>query len=114
MTARPIKALSAQQIDDLRNGRGMGQSMPAELNGNPGPKHVLELADQFGLTPEQRAKAAALFEQMRAEAVPLAERPISAEAALEALFATVVRRLIPRHQLLPPSAGRRPHSGWRS
>ena len=38
MTARPIKALSAQNIDDLRNGRGMGQSMPAELNGYPGPK----------------------------------------------------------------------------
>ena len=86
-TARPIKALSAQQIDDLRNGRAMGQSTPAELNGYPGPKHVLELADQLGLTPQQQAKASALFEQMHAEAVPLGERHIAEEAALEALFA---------------------------
>ena len=28
---RPIKALSEQQVDDLRNGRGMGLSLLAEL-----------------------------------------------------------------------------------
>lgn len=41
---RPIKALSDQQIDDLREGRGMGLALPAELNGYPGPRHVLGLA----------------------------------------------------------------------
>jgi hypothetical protein len=44
---RPIKALSAQQIADLKAGRGMGLALAAELNGFPGPIHVLELADKL-------------------------------------------------------------------
>jgi hypothetical protein len=46
---RAVKALSDQQIVDLRADRGMGLAMPAELNGYPGPVHVLELGDhRFG------------------------------------------------------------------
>lgn len=41
--ARPVKALSDQQLADLRAGRGMGMALPGELNGYPGPVHVLEL-----------------------------------------------------------------------
>ena len=41
MQARPVKALSDQQIADLKAGRGMGLALPAELNGYPGPSHVL-------------------------------------------------------------------------
>jgi hypothetical protein len=33
MQTRPIKALSDQQIADLRAGRGMGLALAAELNG---------------------------------------------------------------------------------
>ena len=51
-----MKSLSDQQLSDLRAGRGMGMALPAELNGYPGPVHVLELADALGLTPEQREK----------------------------------------------------------
>jgi hypothetical protein len=50
----PIKALSDQQIADLRAGRGMGLALPAELNGYPGPIHVLELGDQLRLMPVSR------------------------------------------------------------
>ena len=46
---RPIKALSDQQIADLRAGRGMGLALAAELNGYPGPSHVLELAKSLAL-----------------------------------------------------------------
>ena len=46
LQSRTIKALSAEQIADLRAGRGMGFALPAELNGYPGPLHVIELADQ--------------------------------------------------------------------
>jgi hypothetical protein len=42
---RPVKALSEQQVADLRAGRGMGLALAAELNGYPGPLHVIELAD---------------------------------------------------------------------
>jgi Spy/CpxP family protein refolding chaperone len=85
---RPIKALSEQQLADLRAGRGMGLALVAELNGYPGPVHVLELAASLGLTPEQRTRTQALFEAMKAETVPLGERLIALEAALDRLFAT--------------------------
>ncbi|MEQ9638613.1 MAG: hypothetical protein RIM84_01190 [Alphaproteobacteria bacterium] len=84
---RDVKALSAEQIDDLRAGRGMGMALAAELNGYPGPVHVLELADDLHLSAEQRRTVTALYEAMKAEAVPLGERLIADEAALERLFA---------------------------
>src|SRR6266849_3579115 len=42
LQTRPIKAISEQQIADLKAGRGMSLALAAELNGYPGPKHVLE------------------------------------------------------------------------
>jgi Spy/CpxP family protein refolding chaperone len=86
--ARPVKALSDEQVADLRAGRGMGLALPAELNGYPGPVHALEHADVLALTPDQRARTKALFEAMKAEAVPLGERLIREETELERLFAT--------------------------
>ena len=85
---RPLKALSEKQVADLKAGRGMGMALPAELNGYPGPLHVLEHADTLGLTSEQRGRTRALFEAMKAEAMRLGERLISEEMALERLFAT--------------------------
>src|SRR4051794_33352570 len=79
LDGRPIKALSEQQIDDLRAGRGMGLALAAELNGYPGPMHALELADQLGLTQEQRTRVQLLFAGMKAEAVPLGEKLIAQE-----------------------------------
>jgi len=80
MRARDIKALSEQQIADLNAGRGMGLALAAELNGYPGPVHVLELADQLGLSPSQRASIQRLFDSMKAEAVPLGSRLIEQDA----------------------------------
>src|SRR6266536_386214 len=74
MQTRPIKALSTQQVDDLRAGRGMGLALAAELNGFPGPSHLLELADQLGLSDAQRNTVRSLFEAMRAETIPIGER----------------------------------------
>ena len=62
MQTRPIKALSDQQIADLRAGRGMGLALAAELNGYPGPSHVLELADRLELSTDQRARVQRLFD----------------------------------------------------
>ena len=84
---RAVKALSEQQIADLRAGRGMGLALPAELNGYPGPSHVLENADALGLSAEQREHTKGLFEAMKAEAVPVGERLIEQEAKLDRLFA---------------------------
>jgi Spy/CpxP family protein refolding chaperone len=87
LQARPVKALSDQQIADLKAGRGMGLALAAELNGYPGPVHVLELATPLGLGDDQRAKVTALFDAMKQEAVALGERLIAAETALDRQFA---------------------------
>jgi hypothetical protein len=42
---RTIKALSDEDIVGLLKGDGMGFAKAAELNGYPGPKHVLDLGD---------------------------------------------------------------------
>jgi hypothetical protein len=48
---RSIKALSPEDIDELRKGAGMGLAKAAELNGYPGPLHVLALTTELRLTP---------------------------------------------------------------
>jgi Spy/CpxP family protein refolding chaperone len=90
---RPIKALSEQQIADLKAGRGMSLALPAELNGYPGPSHTLEHADALGLTAAQRERTKALFDAMKSEAVPVGERLIEQETELDQLFAA--RRITP-------------------
>jgi hypothetical protein len=87
MTARPIKALSDDQIIQLREGRGMGLSLPAELNSYPGPAHVLEMDQLLALTAEQRARLSALQSDMSSQAKALGVRIIAAESRLDAAFA---------------------------
>jgi Spy/CpxP family protein refolding chaperone len=84
---RAVKALSDQQVADLRAGRGMGLALVGELNGYPGPSHVLELADQLQLTQEQRQRMQQLFDAMKADAVPVGEKLIEQETALDREFA---------------------------
>jgi hypothetical protein len=86
LQARPIKALSEQQVADLKAGRGMGLALAAELNGYPGPSHVLELADKLQLSADQRVKVQQLYDSMKAEAIPLGSRLIEQEAALNEQF----------------------------
>lgn len=71
---------------DLRSGRGMSLALAAELNGFPGPAHVLELAEQLDLSAEQRQRTQALFMQMGQRARELGELVIAAEAELDRLF----------------------------
>ncbi len=55
-SAPPPKALSASDVQALDEGRGMGTAKPAELNGYPGPMHVLQLAAELELSREQRER----------------------------------------------------------
>ena len=87
MQTRAIKALSAQQIDDLRAGRGMGLALAAELNGYPGPSHVLELSDKLALSATQKERIQKLFDSMKAESTPIGARLIEQEGALDRQFA---------------------------
>jgi len=85
--ARAIKALSDDDVAALRNGEGMGMAKAAELNGYPGPKHVLDLARQLQLTDGQRGGVQAIFDRMSAAAKPLGGKLIAQEQALDQLFA---------------------------
>ena len=79
-------ALTAEEIRQLRAGEGMRLALAAELNHHPGPKHVLELRDELGLTPEQLGRVEALFEEMRAEAIHVGESIVEVEAHLAGAF----------------------------
>jgi hypothetical protein len=57
MQSRSNKSLSDLQVADLQSGRGMGLALAAELNGYPGPSHVLELAENHGLRCSESAGA---------------------------------------------------------
>lgn len=88
LTGRRIKALSEDQVADLLDGRGMALALAAELNGYPGPMHVLEHAEALRLSAEQRAVAETLRARMLAEARTLGAQIVALEQALDALFAT--------------------------
>ena len=85
---RQLKALSEQQVADLRTGRGMSLALAGELNGYPGPMHVLELSDQLSLRSDQRARVEELFDAMKRGAIGLGETLIAQEAGLDRAFAT--------------------------
>lgn len=84
---RAIKGLSQSDIDELKKGGGWGLALPAELNGAPGPAHVLELKDELDLTAAQIEAVEAIYAAMKADAIAAGERFIAAEAALSDAFA---------------------------
>lgn len=85
---RMIKALSEDDIYGLRNAHGMGLAKAVELNHYPGPKHVLELAEELGLNDKQKQAAEDLFEEMKEFATDVGEKIIEAEDNLDELCAT--------------------------
>jgi hypothetical protein len=86
LDAREIKALSAEEIEALDAGQGFSQALSAELNGFPGPRHVIDLAADLSLTPGQREAVEVLFREMQAEAIAAGRAVLAGEADLEAAF----------------------------
>ncbi len=68
MESREIKILSKKDIDDLRRGAGWGLALAAELNGVPGPAHLLELKEEIGLSSSQISAVKEIFVTMQSEA----------------------------------------------
>jgi len=87
---REIKALSPEQIDGYETGQGMSLALAAELNGYPGPKHVLELEAELGLTEDQLRSTETIFKEMKESAEDLGHRIVEHERKLDRLFATHV------------------------
>jgi hypothetical protein len=86
--AAGARGLTAQEIGDLAAGRGMGLARAAELNGYPGPRHVLDAARdrQLVLSDDQWMAVQRVFDTMEQEARKLGARVIAEEQALEAAF----------------------------
>ncbi|WP_341677252.1 periplasmic heavy metal sensor [Niveibacterium sp. SC-1] len=86
--SRDVKALSPEDVQAYLSGKGMGLAKAAELNGYPGPSHVLTLSAQLGLTPEQKKQTEALFASMEANAISAGAPLVEEERKLDRLFAT--------------------------
>ena len=85
---RGIKALSQEDIEGLLVGAGTpfgGMAKPAELNGYPGPRHVLDAYDsgEFELMNEQYEQIKILYEEMKTSAIELGEKIIDIEKTID-------------------------------
>ncbi|MDJ0758544.1 MAG: hypothetical protein QNJ19_04055 [Woeseiaceae bacterium] len=83
---RSIKSLSDREIQALKAGKGMGLGKVAELNEYPGPRHVLEMADELELSSSQLADTQKNFADMKVNAIAVGKKLLAAEAALEQSF----------------------------
>ena len=83
---RAIKSLSADDIAELRRGGGWGLAKSAELNGVPGPAHLLELKEAIPLSAAQIDEITQIYDQMKARAIAEGARLIALEEELEAHF----------------------------
>lgn len=80
--------LPVEEINGLLTGRGMGQAKVAEVNGYPGPAHVLELSKALQLTPLQLRQTQQLFESMQHSARALGRTLLAQERELDQQFAS--------------------------
>jgi Spy/CpxP family protein refolding chaperone len=85
---RAIKSLSPSEAQDWLDGKGMGLAKAAELNGYPGPMHVLELQRRLQLTDAQREATALLMKTHKDEVRQLGAQLVQAERELDAAFAS--------------------------
>ena len=86
---REIRTLSEEDIRQLQNGEGWGLAKAAELNGLPGPAHLLEMVDAgvIQLNKEQLDRIRSLHRDMKAQAIPLGLSLIDQERELNLRFA---------------------------
>lgn len=84
---REIKSLSSEDILELREGKGWGLAKAAELNGIPGPVHLLEMKEEIKLTESQVNQIEQLYSKMKNDAIPLGLKLIELEKELNDAFA---------------------------
>ena len=83
---RPIKSLSSSDIEELQRGGGWGLAKAAELNGVPGPAHLLDMQKEVPLDEAQIAALTKIFDEMKRGAIQKGEQLIELERELEAHF----------------------------
>lgn len=85
---RSVAGLSEVQREGYVAGQGMGMALTAELNGYPGPRHVLDLAKELNLSADQIDQTRALFQSMQSEAQEIGAEVVAMERHLDNLFAS--------------------------
>jgi hypothetical protein len=104
---RKIKSLSEQDIESLQKGTGGifgGLATLAELNGYPGPRHVLDLETDLQLSEQQKNEIDLIYKDMNANAIQIGNALINVEEQLDTLFANQSITNSTLDQLLQESA----------
>jgi hypothetical protein len=70
----------------LKNGKGWGLAKAAELNGLPGPAHLLEMKEEIHLSAKQIRLIEDLYIKMKKDAIPLGLELIELERELNNHF----------------------------
>jgi hypothetical protein len=87
---RDIKSLSDDDIQSLQNGTGEafgGMAKLAELNGYPGPRHVLDMASELQLTDRQIMEIERIYQNMSNNAKSIGADIIDIEQDMDGAFA---------------------------
>jgi hypothetical protein len=87
---RDIKSLSDDDIQSLQSGTGEafgGMAKLAELNGYPGPRHVLDMASELRLTDRQRMEIELIYQNMSDKAKSIGAAIIDIEQDMDGAFA---------------------------
>lgn len=82
----PVRGLTPEQIEQLETGAGMSLALPAELNGYPGPKHVLELAEELGLEPDQVDEVQTIHDETQQAAIEVGTQIVEKYRELDEAF----------------------------
>lgn len=85
-TDRQVKSLSEEDIRELERGGGWGLARAAELNGMPGPVHILEMKEQINLSTQQQIEIEKIYQQMKAAATDKGQMMIAMETELDQSF----------------------------
>ena len=83
---RAIKSLSSEDVAELKRGGGWGLAKAAELNGLPGPVHLLEMKEEIHLNDTQVTEITKIYNQMKSQAIQQGEMLIALELELENHF----------------------------
>lgn len=80
------QACLEQEFAAIERGEGFGMALPADRNGYPGPKHLLELKSELKLTPEQEAAVQKLMAGTKEKALARGHEILLAEKRLDEMF----------------------------
>jgi hypothetical protein len=83
---RTIKSLSPGDIAELTRGGGWGLAKAAELNGVPGPAHLLEMKNAIRLDERQISTLSKIYRRMKSQAIQQGKKLIALEGKLEKHF----------------------------